>query len=281
MFSLVTLVRGCSEFKPPCKRLNIVVLAVCASLLVAGTLKAAGPPAPDKQDRPPRPVEPPHKPVQAGTRLAVVFGLNLFSYGQYGYNTAITMPNGATLPYNGKQSASGGSFLTGAAITPPGAFRRLTAGFTLNLGGLSAWTHTPIPNGVTTPFSQSNLGTQIQRNAIFGYGWRPAISPYVEHELGFLLESRVRVGYQYWRQRGSYSGSFRVDQPGSALANYDVQVLHSSHLLRLSINNHTSLDDETSPSKKQNPGFLRQGGLLIGTNHTVMVFIALGPDWTF
>jgi hypothetical protein len=282
VFLILGLVRERSERKPLCKHLNIILLvATCASLLVSGDLKAAGPPAPDQQDRPPRPIEPPHKPVQAGTRLAVVFGLNLFSYGQYAYNTTVTLPNGSTFPYAGKQSASGGSFLTGAAVTPPGAFRRLTAGFTLNLGGLASWTHTPIPNGVTTPFSQSNLSNQIQRNAIFGYGWQPAISPYVEHELGFLLESRVRAGYQYWHQRGSYSGSFSVDQPGSALANYNVRVLHSSHLLRLSINNHTSLDDETSPSRKQNPGFLRQGGLLVGTNHTVMLFIALGPDWTF
>lgn len=274
--------RGCSGFKVPCKLLNIAVLAVCASLLAAGTLQAAGPPTPDDpKDHPPRPIEPPHKPVQAGTRLAVVFGLNLFAYGQYAYNTAVTIPGSSALNYAGKQNASGGSFLTGAAITPPGAFRRLTGGFTLNLGGLAAWTHTPIPNGVTTPFSQSNLSTQIQRNAIFGYGWQPAISPYVEHELGFLLESRVRAGYQYWHQQGSYSGSFAVDQPGSAVAGYNVKVVHSSHMLRLSINNHTSLDDESSPSKRQNPGFLRQGGILVGTNHTVMVFIALGPDWTF
>lgn len=191
------------------------------------------------------------------------------------------MPDGSTLSYAGKQNASGGSFLTGAAVTPPGAFRRLTAGFTLNLGGLAAWTHTPIPNGTTTPFSQSNFSTQIQRNAIFGYGWQPAISPYVEHELGFLLQNRVRAGYQYWHQRGSYSGSFPIDQPGSGVAGYNVKVVHSSHMLRLSINNHTSLDDETSPSRKQNPGFLRQGGVLIGTDRTVMVFIALGPDWTF
>ena len=274
--------------KPPCRRLKVVVLAICAPLLVSGILQAAGPPSdaqaypPDEKSRSPRPIEPPHKPVQAGTRLAVVFGLNLFSYGQYGYNTAVTMPDGSVLNYAGKQSASGGSFLTGAAVTPPGAFRRLTMGATLNLGGLSSWTRSPIPNGVTTPFSQSNLNLQIQRNAIFGYGWRPAISPYIEHELGFLLESRVRAGYQYWHQRGSYSGSFPVSQPGSASADYNVRVLHSSHLIRLSINNHTSLDDDTSPAyKKRNPGFLRQGGLLIGTNHTVMVFIALGPDWTF
>jgi hypothetical protein len=263
----------------PCRRLNVVALAIGAFWLVSGILQAAGPP--DEQDRPPKQFEPPHKPAQSGTRLAVVFGLNLFTYGQYGYNTSVTMPDGSRLNYAGRQSASGGSFLTGAAITPPGAFRRLTMGFTLNLGGLSSWTRSPIPDGTTTPFSQSNLRSQVQRNAIFGYGWQPAISPYIEHELGFLLESRVRAGYQYWHQTGSYTGSFRVDQPGSALAGYNIQLLHSSHLLRLSINNHTSLDDDASPAKKQNPGFLRQAGLLIGTNHTVMLFIALGPDWTF
>ena len=272
------------------RRLDFVVLGICTILTISGTLKAApmaspteGPTA-DEQSRPPRPVEPPHKPAQGGTRLALIFGLNLFTYGQYGYNTAITMPDGSTLNYTGKQNAPGGSFITGAAITPPAAFRRVTVGFTLNLGGLESWTRSVIPNGTVTPFSQSNLSLQIQRNAATGYGWRPVVSPYIEHELGFLLQSRIRAGYQYWHQTGSYAGSFPVDQTRSAWADYNVRLLHSSHMIRLSINNRTSLEDDTdtrAAPKKRGPGFVRQAGLLVGTNRTVMLFIGLGPDWSF
>jgi hypothetical protein len=276
--------------EPANRRLSFVILGICAIMAVWEPLQAApmagAPegPTPDQQRRPPRPIEPPHKPVQPGTRIAVIFGLNLFTYGQYGYNTSVTMPDGRVLHYAGQQNAIGGTFLLGAALTPPAALRRLTVGFTLNAGGLDSWRHPVIPSGTVTPFPQSNLSAQIQRSAALNYGWRPSISPYVEHELGFLLASRVRVGYQYWHQSGTYQGSFPVDQSRSAWADYHVQLLHSSHLIRLSLNNHTSLDDDAdarSTSKKQHPGFLRQAGVLIGTNHTVMVFIGVGPTWSF
>jgi hypothetical protein len=237
-----------------------------------------------QERRPPRPIEPPHKPAQPGTRLAITFGLNLFTYGQYGYNTSVTMPDESALSYSGQQSAIGGSLLLGAAVTPPAALRRLTVGFTVNAGGLDSWRHPVIPSGTVTPFSQSNLNAQIQRSAALSYGWRPSVSPYIEHELGFLLASRVRAGYQYWHQSGSYQGSFPLDQSRSTWADYNVRLLHSSHLIRLSINSHTSLDDDAdarSTSKKQHPGFLRQAGVLVGTNHTVMVFIGVGPTWSF
>jgi hypothetical protein len=272
------------------RRLSFVILGICATLATSGSLKAgfaasaAEMSTREGQDSPPRPVEPPHKPAQQGTRFALLFGLNLFTYGQYGYNTAITMPDGRTLHYAGQQNASGGTFFTGAAITPPAALRRLTVGFTLNLGGLQSWTHPVIPSGVVTPFSQSNLSLQIQRNEALSSAWRPAVSPYIEHELGFLLKSRIRAGYQYWHQLGSSQGLFPVDQSRSALADYNVQFLHSSHLIRLSLNNYTSLEDDTdtnSASQKRNPSFVRQAGLLIGTNNTVMVFIGLGPAWSF
>ena len=272
------------------KRLSFVILGICTTLAASGSLKAglaasaSEVPTPAGQSSSPRPVEPPHKPVQPGTRFALLFGLNLFTYGQYGYNTAITMPDGSTLHYAGQQNASGGTFLVGAAITPPAALRRLTVGFTLNFGGLQSWTHPVIPSGVATPFSQSNLSSQLQRNEVLGSAWRPTVSPYIEHELGFLLKSRIRAGYQYWRQVGSSQGLFPIDQSRSARADYNVQFLHSSHLMRLSLNNYTSLEDDTdtsSASQKRNPSFVRQAGLLIGTNNTVMVFISLGPAWSF
>jgi hypothetical protein len=271
-------------------RLSLIILGMWVALALSEPFQAApmagAPegPTPDQQRQPPHRVEPPHKPVQPGTRIAVIFGLNLFTYGQYGYNTSVTMPDGPMLHYAGQQNAIGGAFFLGAALTPPAALRRLTVGFTVNAGGLDSWSHPVIPSGAVTPFSQSNLSAQIQRSAALNYGWRPSISPYVEHELGFLLASRVRVGYQYWHQPGTYQGSFPVDQSRSTWADYHVQLLHSSHLIRLSLNNHTSLDDDAdthSTPPKHRPGFLRQAGILVGTNQTFMVFIGVGPTWSF
>jgi hypothetical protein len=279
--------------KPASRHLNFLLLAMCAVLAISGEVQAAfaadgaEDSAFDGQKRPPRPVEPvepPHKPAQQGTRLAVIVGINFFTYGRYAYKTAITMPDGSMLNYSGNQSALGGTLLFGAAVTPPAVLRRLTLGITVNGGGLDAWSHPVIPNGVETPFSQGNLNAQIRRNAALSYGWHPAISPYIEHELGFLLASRVRAGYQYWRQSGAYQGSFPIDQTRSVWADYNIRLLHSAHLIRLSINNHTSLEDDTdtNPSaKKRGPGFLRQAGLLVGTNRTVMVFVGFGPSWNF
>ena len=268
-------------------RVNFIVRGICAVFIAAGTLRGASAPVSSESDVPsdrPRPVEPPHKPIQRGTRLTLLVGLNLLTYGQYGYNTAVTLPDSRTLQYTGKQSSSGGTVFVGTAITPPAAFRRFTIGLTVEVGGLESWTHSVIPNGVTTPFSEDNLNRQIQRSAINGYPWRLSISPYVEHELGFLLASRVRAGYQYWRQSGSIAGVFPVDSTNSAIANYNVHFLHNSHLVRLSINNHTSLDEGTETSQasqKRGTGFVRQAGLLVGTNRTVMLFVGFGPAWSF
>ncbi|MBV8706468.1 MAG: hypothetical protein JO182_31080 [Acidobacteriaceae bacterium] len=268
------------------KRPYFIYWGICAIFIVVGALRGATAPVstPDVPSDRPRPIEPPHKSAQAGTRLTLLLGLNILTYGQYGYNTAVTLPDGRTLNYTGKQSSSGGTVLIGTSITPPAAFRRLTVGLTFEVGGLESWTHSVIPSGATPPFSEDNLNRQIQRNSINGYPWRLSISPYVEHELGFLLASKVRAGYQYWHQSGSNSGVFPVDSTNSAVARYNVRFLHNSHLIRLSINNHTSLSEGTdtnSSPKKRNSGFVRQAGLLVGTNQTVMLFVSFGPAWSF
>lgn len=273
-------------FKSVDRRPDFIFCGICATFVLVGTLRGAAAPAstPDVPNDRPRPIEPPHKSAQGGTRLTLLLGLNILTYGQYGYNTAVTLPDGRTLNYAGKQSSSGGTVLIGASITPPAAFRRLTAGLTFEVGGLESWTHSVIPSGVTPPFSEYNLNRQIQRNSINGYPWRLSISPYVEHELGFLLASRLRAGYQYWHQSGSNSGVFLADSTNSATARYNVRFLHNSHLIRLSINNHTSLNegpDTNTSSKTRTPGFVRQAGLLVGTNRTVMLFISFGPAWNF
>jgi hypothetical protein len=280
--------------KSASKHPSFTLLRISAVLAVSGLINAAFggnatemPGLDDPQTSSPRPIKPPHKPVQHGTQLALFIGFNFFTYGQYGYNTAITMPNGATLNYSGKQSAPGGTLLVGAAIRPPSALRRFTLGFTLNAGGLNAWSNPVIPSGAQTPFSQGNLNAQLRRSAALRYGWSPAISPYVEHDLGFLSASRIRAGYQYWHQSGSYQGSFPTEPSRSSpSAEYNVRLSHSSHLIRLSINNQMSFEDDDDPtstatSAKRTFGFVRQAGLLVGTNQTVMVFVGFGPAWSF
>lgn len=237
---------------------------------------------PDQE--PPPPVEPPHKPAQQGTRVTLVVGVNFLLHGQYQYNTTVTMPDSSVFNYSGKQGSSGGTLLFGAAVTPPAAARRMTLGIDLQAGGLEAWAHSVIPSGTATPFSQSSLDSQIRRDLAGRSPWGTVIAPYIEHEVGFFLESRIRLGYQYWRQMGSAGGSFRVENSlRSQLAGYDVHFANSTHLIRVSFNNFTFLDDTGTGSSHENrkSGFLKQAGLQIGTNKSVMVFVAVGPLWTF
>jgi hypothetical protein len=193
------------------------------------------------------------------------------------------MPDGQALSYSGRQGSSGGTVLLGTSVTPRGALRRMTFGVTWNTGGLESWSHSVIPSGTATPFSQSNLNAQIRRNAAGRSPWQSSISPYVEHELGFLLESKLRIGYQYWRQTGHYRGAFPVDELArSRIGGYDVRFSNSAHMLRLSINSYTSLDDpDANPNSKRRAGFVREAGLQIGTHNSVTVFVAVGPSWSF
>jgi hypothetical protein len=213
-----------------------------------------------------------------------VVGVNFLLHGRYNYDTRVTMPDGSVFNYSGKQGASGGTFLLGAAVTPRAALRRITLGVNWEAGGLQSWVHSVIPDGIVTPFSRNSLDLQLRRDLAGRSPWGGAVAPYIEHEVGFFLENRVRLGYQYWRQIGSASGSFRVaDTPRSQFAGYDIRFSNSAHLIRISVNNFTSQDDANggSNSTRRLSGLLRQAGLQIGTNKTVTLFVTVGPSWSF
>jgi hypothetical protein len=237
------------------------------------------------QDHPP-PVKPPRTPEDQGFRIIVTAGISGFLSAKYGYETRITMPDGQQLRYTGTQSAPGGTMSGGVEITPPGTFRRFTFGVNLNGGGLQSWSRPVVPSDAAAPFSLQNLQVAILSRSLSATGWRPGFSPYLEHELGHLLGNRLRLGYQYWNQSGRYKGSF-FPVPGSrTLAGYDIQLNYSSHLVRLTMHNFTNLDDSDinlpgSHRSKRRYGVVQEVGILGGTHETFMIFIAVGPFWSF
>jgi hypothetical protein len=237
----------------------------------------------EPEQRPPRPIAPPHKPAQQGFRLTATTGLNFVVNGKYNYDTAVIMPDGSALRYSGNQRASGGTLSLGAAATPGGALRRFTLGFDLNFGGLSVAGHSVVPAGTVTPFLQNNLNTQVARRSLVSSHWRPFVSPYVEHEVGSIFQNRVRLGYQYFNTSALIDGSFPVDQPRSAQASYSVRFSQASHMVRLSVHNDSWLDDiepDQAPPKRRT-GIVQEGGILVGTDATIVVFVKVGPVWTF
>jgi hypothetical protein len=275
------------------KRIGLAVWALCTWLCVAAVLgtepllawaEDQSTPASDQSH--PRPVTPPHRSLEQGFRLAVVAGLNFLPLAGYSYDTRVVLPDGRQLNYAGTQNAPGGTLFLGVAITPRGPFRRLTLGANFNGGGLESWARPVIPNGVSAPFSQQSLGLAIQRKYGYHSAWHPLISPYIEHELRFLFGNRLRIGYQYWRQRGSYSGFFTVSEASQASAEYNVGLRYSSHLVRLSLDNYTWLDDADgdvtgSQRSKRKSGLVQQAGVLAGTHGTVIIFVDIGACWRF
>ena len=258
-------------------------VALTVGMLAGQCLTAAEAPQNEPPRREPRPIEPPHKPVQRGTQVGIILGLDFLTYSRYAYNTTVNLPDGNVFNYTGRQNSTGGTFFTGAAVTPPAALRRVTVGITLNVGGVESWAHSVIPSGAVTPFSQRSLNSEVQRRLVYGYPWRPSISPYIEHELGSVLENRLRIGYQYSHQTGSNRGSFAPDDTGPASAQYSVKFSNSSHLVRLSLNSRTSLDDsdENPNAPRRRFAFVQQAGLLAGTNRTITLFLSFGPAWSF
>jgi hypothetical protein len=269
--------------------LQIIAFGICigsvglGSTFPAGRVSNPDTPESDPKQRPSKPVEPPHKPAQRGTRVTLLVGFNFLAHGSYGYDTRVSMPDGQTFAYSGKQSSSGATVFLGAAVTPRGAFRRMTFGVTLNTGGLESWNHSVVPSGAFTPFSERNLNEQIWRDAVGRAPWQSSFSPYVEHELGFLLENKIRIGYQYWHQTGSYRGAFPIDEsPPSPIGGYDVRFSNSAHMLRLSINSYRPFDDsDTNPKSRQRSGLVKEVGLQIGSNNSVSLFVSVGPSWSF
>lgn len=259
-----------------------VILFLTGAVVMPGSSRAQSAPKEPPQ-RPPKPIEPPHKPAQQGFRLTATIGFGVLANGKYRYNTTVTMPDGSVLNYDGAQRSSGGTLSLGAAATPGGALRRLTMGFELSFGGLETWAHPVIPPGSVTPFSQSNLNSQFAQRSLASSPRPPFISPYIEHDIGSILQSRIRLGYQYLTTGESYSGSFAADQSGSIQAKYSVRFSQASHMIRVSVHNDTWLDDtdrDHVPPKRRF-GFAQQAGVLIGTDRSVVVFVRTGPVWIF
>jgi hypothetical protein len=237
----------------------------------------------ESQQRPPKPLEPPHKPAQQGFRLTATIGLSFIARGKYRYDTSVTMPDGSALAYTGAQGSSGAALSVGAAGSPGGTLRRLTVGFDLNFGGLEVAGHPVVPPGSVTPFSQSNLNSHVAQKLAIGSSWGPFLSPYIEHEIGSVLQNRIRLGYEYFKTANSNSGSFAADQSGSIQARYSVRFSQASHMIRLSAHNDTWFDDtetDHAPPKRRS-GVVQQGGALIGTDGSIVVFVSVGPVWVF
>lgn len=237
------------------------------------------------QDRPRR-VKPPRTPREQGFRFVATVGINGLEAARYNYQTTITMPDGRRFIYSGPQSSPGGNVLAGIEITPPGALRRFSAGLHVNGGGLQSWSRPVTPTDSSVPFSVANLQLAIQNSIGNSSGWRPGFSPFVEHELGNLLGNRLRVGYEYWRQTGGYKGHFFPSDVANQVAQYDVRLSYSSHLAEFSFSNFTNLDDSdvSLPGvhhSRRRYGVVQKLGILGGSHGTVMIFIAVGPFWSF
>src|SRR6185437_16109366 len=113
--------------------------------------------------REPKPVKPPREPVDQGFRMSFIVGISgQVMPARYSYSTRIDLPDRQQLNYAATQTAPGGFALAGLQLTPPGAFRRFTAGISFGAGGLASWLRVPIPSGASTPFSQGNLLFAIQ-----------------------------------------------------------------------------------------------------------------------
>src|SRR4051794_21946994 len=225
-----------------CWRASVLLLMMTGAVLSPCSSQAQNVPEVPSQ-RPPKPIEPPHKPAQQGFRFAATVGLTFIANGKYSYNTAITMPDGSALGYQGVQRSSGATLSMGAAATPGGALRRITLGFDLNFGGLDVAGHPVVPSGSLTPFSQENLNFQVAQTSVLSPPLHVFVSPYIEHEIGSILKNRVRLGYEYLNTAGSIRGSFAVDQSPSAQARYSVRFSQMSHMIRVSAHNDTWFDD--------------------------------------
>ena len=259
----------------------MLYIAVCAFAVRLPAFEAQ--PAAGPDNRKPKEVKPPHQAVDQGFRMSLLTGISgEILPARYSYSTRINMPVNQQLNYAGTQTAQGGAFLVGVQVAPPNALRRFTVGISFGFGGLASWLKTPVPDGVSIPFSPDNLRAAIQRGYAYRTGWHPSISPYIEHELGDFFGNRCRIGYQYLRQSGQYRGTFIPGYGGPEVAAYSVDLKRSAHMIRFSINNLNELGDARgSGPTRLRYGLIQQAGLLVGTNQTVTVFFGIGPFWGF
>jgi hypothetical protein len=216
-------------------------------------------------------------------RISAVVGIDLLAWAGYSYNTRVNLPGGGQAQYNGSSGAPGLAFYGGGGLTLPGASRRITIGGTINAGAIDSRQKAVIPANVSPPFSKSNLMDDIRLRYASSPGWHSAFSPFIEHEIGFFHENRVRIGYQYWAQTGSYTGAFPPNSGSRELAGYNVQLSTRAHMVRLSVNDYVPLEDAdndpNTPHRKRRYGLIRQWGVSVGSNRTIVVFAGIGPYW--
>jgi hypothetical protein len=272
---------------------GLVLVVVCTSLMAAPAMDSlpgpdmdederafvsAGSEAPDEEK--PSQVKPPRDARSRGSELSFLVGLGGLPTGSYEYDTRVTLPGTGKFQYSGRQRAPGFVFFGSGAFTLPRRLRRITVAATINLGGL-AWASRPvIPSSVSPPFSKESLYSDIQGRYSSRPGWGIALSSFVEHDIGFFHEKRVRAGYQFWNQSGSYTGSFAATGSGDP-ANYNGRLSLRSHLLRVSVNEYVDLQDDTERSgrAKRRSGMIQQWGFMLGSHQTIMLFVATGPFW--
>jgi hypothetical protein len=280
---------GCSTSK----QAGLIIGALSACLMAAPAVNSAKESEADAQGaasvseesnasdpKNPPPVKPSREARSRGLELSLFIGLGVMASASYAYDTRVSLPGTDQLQYSGVQRSPGVALFAGGALTLPGAFRRITVGAGINVGGPDSNHHPVIPNGVSTPFLKQNLYFDIQTRRSNWPGWSMVFSPFLEHDIGFFHGSRLRAGYQYWNQLGSLSGSF-APADGSSMAKYNVRLSLRSHLFRLTVNDYVALEDdgETLHRPKRRAGMIQQWGIMVGTHQSIVVFVALGPFW--
>src|SRR3954451_11058872 len=116
--------------------------------------------AADRKDHPA--VKPSREPSAQGCRAAFLIGVNFLAWGDYTYDTRVTLAGAEQLQYRGRQGSLGGAFFLDPVLTLPGALRRITVGANMSWGGVNWRERSLIPAGLITPFSQRNLLADIQ-----------------------------------------------------------------------------------------------------------------------
>jgi hypothetical protein len=261
-------------------RARILITVLCAGFAL--TRAAAQTPPSSSSDSKPHEVKPPRQAEDQHLKLALALGVTVLPYIDYTYQTSVTTAGGrAPLAYSGAGAAPGLTAFAGPELTLPGPLRRITLGTNFFAGGLYTLGDAVIPSGTLTPFSTQALQQTIKLQHSFGEGWHAYLTPYIEHDIVTIRDNKLRLGYQYSTQSGSYSGLFPPNGIGIATADYAVRMKYEANLIRFSWSNFLYGDDYGrggSPNEHRT-GLLRQMGISAGTHKTVEIFFAIGPVW--
>jgi hypothetical protein len=227
----------------------------------------------------PRLVKPPIEPHSRGSELYFLVGLSGM-LASYAYDTRLSLSGGEELRYSGTRRAPGLALFVSSAFTLPGRLRRMTVAATISAGQLDSANRPVIPSDASPPFAKQSLYSAISDRYSGRLAWGAAFSPFVEHDIGFFHENRVRAGYQYWEQSGSYKGSFAASGNGYH-GDYSVRLNLRSHFFRISVNDYGDLSDDPEPAQRATRrfGLVQQWGFMLGSHRTVMLFVAMGPFW--